>query len=286
MADSRLAAVRRVLAAVLVLNLGVAAAKLAVGWWTGSLAMVADGFHSLTDTASNVVGLLGISMAARPPDSDHPYGHHKFETLSALFIGGFLALTAWEVLQSCFVRFRSGSIPEVTGWSFAVMVSTMAVNVAVSTWERRRAEELGSLILEADAAHTRSDVYVSLGVLVSLLGVHLGYPRLDLIAALVVTVVIARAAFRIVWESAEHLVDTAAVPPGKIRELALSVPEVEGIHKVRTRGRPEDGQADLHVQVRADLTIDEAHRIGHRVADVLRDELGLSDVVVHVEPAG
>jgi cation diffusion facilitator family transporter len=278
--------VRRVLGVTLALNLGVAAAKLAVGWWTGSLAMVADGFHSLTDTASNVVGLLGIAVAARPPDSDHPYGHRKFETLSALAIGGFLALTAWEVLRSCVVRFQSGSVPEVTRWSFAVMVATMAVNAGVSAWERRRAEALGSLILEADAAHTRSDVYVSLAVLVSLLGVHWGYPRLDLVAALAITVVIARAAVRIVWRSAEHLVDTAAVPPAKVLELALSVPEVEGIHKVRTRGRPEDGQADLHVQVRADLTIDEAHRIGHQVVDLLREELGLSDVVVHVEPAG
>lgn len=282
---SRRNAIRRVLAGVLVLNLAVAAAKLAVGWLTGSLGMVADGFHSLTDTAANVVGLLGISVASQPPDADHPYGHRKFETLSALFIGGFLALTAWEVLESCIERLETASVPEVTRWSFVVMGATMAVNLAVSTWERRRGEALSSDILKADAAHTRSDVYVSLGVICSLLGVRWGYPRLDLVAALVITVVIARAAFRIVRDSAQHLVDAAAVPAEEIRQIALSVPGVEGIHKVRTRGRPEDGQADLHIQVRADLRIDEAHRIAHQVVDRLRGELGLRDVVVHVEPA-
>ena len=100
MSESRLGTVRRVLLIVLVLNLGVALAKLIVGGLTGSLAMVADGFHSLSDTASNVVGLLGVSLAARPPDKDHPYGHRKFETLAALFIGGFLALKEIPVPRS------------------------------------------------------------------------------------------------------------------------------------------------------------------------------------------
>ncbi len=94
-ARSQDSAVRRVLIVVLVLNLGVAAAKLLVGWLSGSISMVADGFHSLTDGSSNVVGLIALSVAGRPPDEDHPYGHRKFETLAALMIGGLLALTAW-----------------------------------------------------------------------------------------------------------------------------------------------------------------------------------------------
>lgn len=286
MGDSRLRAVRRVLAGVLVLNLAVAGAKLAVGWLIGSLSMVADGFHSLTDSASNVVGLVGISLAARPPDADHPYGHRKFETLSALFIGALLALTAWEVLKSCFERLHSGSAPQVTAASFVVMVATMIVNLAVTIWERRRGRALASDVLLADAAHTGSDVYVSLGVILSLVAARWGYPQVDLVAAAAITVVIAQAAFRIVWRSAGLLVDPAAIPAQRIREIALAVPGVEGIHKVRTRGRPADGQADLHIQVPPHLRIDEAHRIGHQVVDRLREELAIHDVVVHVEPAG
>ena len=96
--------VRKTLVWVLVLNLVVATAKLAVGWLSSSISMVADGFHSLTDSASNIVGLIGISLAGRPPDEDHPYGHRKFETLAALMIGALLALTAWEVFKSCLER--------------------------------------------------------------------------------------------------------------------------------------------------------------------------------------
>ena len=113
--EVRSRSVRRVLGVVLVLNLAVAAAKLVVGWLSSSISMVADGFHSLTDGASNVVGLIGMSIADRPPDEDHPYGHRKFETLAALIIGALLSLTAWEVLKSLTHRLREGGEPEVTG---------------------------------------------------------------------------------------------------------------------------------------------------------------------------
>ncbi|HEX9733697.1 MAG TPA: cation diffusion facilitator family transporter [Thermoanaerobaculia bacterium] len=279
-----MSAVRRLLAVVLVLNLAVAAAKLVVGWWSGSISMVADGFHSLTDTASNVVGLIGLSLAARPPDADHPYGHRKYETLSALLIGALLAVTAWEVLESCVERLRTGSAPEVTTLSFAVMGVTMAVNAAVSAWERRRGETLQSEILLADATHTASDVYVSAGVILSLAAAGWGYPQVDAVAALAITAVIARAAFQILRRSAGPLLDAAVVPAERIREVALSVPGVESVHKIRTRGQPRDGHADLHVQVRPDLRIDQAHVIGHMVSERLRKELGFRDVVTHLEP--
>ncbi len=267
------------------LNLAVAAAKLIVGWMIDSISMLADGFHSLTDSASNVVGLIGISLAARPPDDDHPYGHRKLETLSALFIGGLLAMTAWEVLWSCVERLRTGSVPEVTAASFVVMGVTMAVNLAVSTYEGRRGELLRSEVLAADAAHTRSDVFVSLGVIASLLAARWGYPQMDIVAALAITVVIGRVAYGILRRSAGLLADVAVVPAERIRDIALAVPGVESVHKIRTRGQPHSGHADLHVQVRPDLRIDQAHAIGHRVADDLRRELGLRDVVTHVEPA-
>ena len=112
------------------------------------------GGNSLTDSASNIVGLVGISLAARPPDDDHLYGHRKLETLAALFIGALLAMTAWEVLQSCVARLRSGSVPEVTPVSFLVMGVTMVVNLAVSTYEQRRAETLESEVLRAQARIT------------------------------------------------------------------------------------------------------------------------------------
>lgn len=277
-------AVRRTLVVVLFLNLGVALAKLVVGWLSASISMVADGFHSLTDGASNVVGLVGMSIAGRPPDEDHPYGHRKFETLAALIIGALLALTAWEVLKSLFERLREGGAPTVTGLTFGVMIVTILINIGVTTWEHRAARRYGSVILHADAAHTRSDVYASLAVIISLIAAKLGYPQVDLVAALIITVMIARAAFQILRDSGLLLTDTAILPASAIEKVALATPGVVSVHKVRSRRGPKGGHADLHVQVRGDLPLEEAHGIGHQVADRLRDELDLPDVLVHVEP--
>jgi cation diffusion facilitator family transporter len=284
-AASRDLEVRRVLAVVLVLNLAVALAKLIVGWLSGAISMVADGFHSLTDSASNVVGLIALSVARRPPDEDHPYGHRKFETLAALIIGGLLALTAWEVLQSCIQRLREGGAPEAGLLGFAVMGVTIVVNLVVSTWERKEGRRLQSELLHADSEHTRADVFTSLAVIASLVAVRLGYPQIDVLAAVVITLVIARAAFSILRENGMLLTDTALLPAARVRSEALQVSGVVSVHKIRSRGGLRGGHADLHVQVDPDLLLEEAHLIGHRVADRLRRELDLGDVLVHVEPA-
>lgn len=276
--------VRRTLVWVLVLNLGVATAKLAVGWLSGSISMVADGFHSLTDGASNVVGLVGLAVAGRPPDADHPYGHRKFETLAALMIGALLALTAWEVLESCVERLRLGGAPEVTPLTFWVMGITLAINLGVSTWERREGERLQSDLLKADAAHTRSDVYASIAVIVSLIAARLGFPQLDVLTAVAITLIIARVAFGILKETGMLLADTAMLPAERVAAVATQVPGVVSVHKIRSRATSRGGHADLHVQVDGHLPLEEAHRIGHHVADRLKQELELEDVLVHVEP--
>lgn len=276
--------IRRILIVVLVLNVGVALAKLIVGWLSASISMVADGFHSATDGASNVVGLIGMSIAGRPPDDDHPYGHRKFETLAAIIIGGLLALTAWEVFKSLIERLQQGGEPRATNLTFAVMIATIAINIGVTTWEHRAAVKYKSVILHADAAHTLSDVFASLAVIVSLVAARLGYPQLDLVAALVITVMIGRASFQILRDGGLLLTDTAILPATEIEAVALQVPGVISVHKIRSRRGPRGGHADLHVQVSGDLPLEEAHWIGHQVADRLRDELKLPDVLVHVEP--
>jgi len=283
-AATRYDAVRRILRGVGALNLLVAGAKLATGWLIGSISMVADGFHSVTDASSNVVGLVGLAVARRPPDESHPYGHQKFETLSALGIGALLALTAWEVLRSCLERLQEGGAPDVRPVAFWVMGATLVINLAVSRYEARRGRELGSRLLAADSEHTRSDVLVSLAVLASLLAASWGWPQLDVAAAVAITVAIGRAAWRIVYRSADHLVDAAVVSPQRVRDVALSVPMVISVHKIRTRGDHDLAHADLHIQVPADLPLERAHVLGHMVSDRLAAELGLDDIIVHVEP--
>lgn len=276
--------IQRVLLQVLALNLLVAGAKLVLGLSTGVISMVADGFHSLTDGASNIVGLIGTTMAGRPADDSHNYGHEKFETFAALIIGALLALTAWEILRSSLDRLIEGGTPTVTALSFAVMLATMAINALVTVYETRQGQALGSEVLIADAMQTRSDIFVSLSVIVSLIASAWGFPLLDVGVALFITVLIAKASYSIVRHSADALLDAAALDPNEVRRVVASVPGVEGSHKIRTRGRGSRLHADLHIQLRPDLRLDEAHHIGHLVADRLRREFNLTDIIVHVEP--
>ena len=146
--------VERVLWIVLALNLMVAAAKFFYGLASGSASMQADGIHSVFDSLGNVIGLIGISLAARPADDGHPYGHSKFETYGSLAIGVLLLVAAFEVGTSAVAKLASQSYTaSVTPVSFAVMVGTLAVNVGVTMYERRAGRRLHSEILAADAAH-------------------------------------------------------------------------------------------------------------------------------------
>ncbi|MGE5816070.1 MAG: cation diffusion facilitator family transporter, partial [Acidobacteriota bacterium] len=193
----RYRAVSRVLVSVLFANLAVAFAKIAFGYYTRSVAITSDGYHSLTDSFSNIIGLVGLRIARKPPDVDHPYGHRKYETLTAAGIFVALILVVEEVVRNGIEHLRTGEHGIVSRDSFLVMLVTLAVNLAVVAYERRKGAELSSELLLADAMHTRSDVFTSLGVIASLVGVKLGYPILDPIGGLVVAVFIALTGFEI-----------------------------------------------------------------------------------------
>ncbi len=204
--ESRYSEVRQVLVRILFLNLAVALAKIIFGQLSGSISILSDGFHSLTDGASNVVALVGLRLAGKPPDANHPYGHRKFETLAAVGIALFLLIIVVEVAQAAFFRFRSGGAPSVTLASFAIMLATLATNIAVVRAERRAATRLSSELLLADAQHTQSDVLTSIAVIVALAGSAYGYPILDPLAALVIIVFIGYAGFQIARRRGENSV--------------------------------------------------------------------------------
>jgi hypothetical protein len=183
----RYSEVARVLGRVLILNLAIALAKIGFGYASGAISILSDGFHSLTDSASNIVGLIGIRAAGRPPDDDHPYGHRKYETVAAAAVTVFLALLVIEVLRNAFNHLTGRSeLHEISTASFVVMLVTVGVNLGVVAYESRAAARLGSEVLLADAMQTRGDVWSSLTVIGALVGARLGVPILDPLAALVV----------------------------------------------------------------------------------------------------
>jgi cation diffusion facilitator family transporter len=283
---SRYRDVTRVLLLTLALNLLVAIAKLAFGWVTGTVSILSDGFHSLTDSASNVTALVGVRIARRPPDLTHPYGHRKFETLAAGAIFVFLTLVLVQILREAIERLSGETTaPPVTGMTFALLAGTLIINLLVSIYESRAGRRLKSELLLADSSHTRTDVYVSIAVILALIGVKLGYPILDPLAALVVAGFIGHAGFVIARDASNVLADHRVLDDASISAVVLSVPEVMGCHHIRTRGSADHVFLDLHVWFRADMRLDDAHRLSHVVKDRLSAELpSLHDIIIHIEP--
>jgi cation diffusion facilitator family transporter len=284
-AGLRYAEVTSVLLRVLVLNLSVAVAKIAFGWWSGAVSILSDGFHSLTDSASNVVALVGIQLARQPADAAHPYGHRKFETLASAAIFVFLLLVLVEVLRTAVRQLLAGGAPQVNALSFAVMGVTLAVNLAVVWYESRAARRLNSELLLADATHTRSDVFTSIAVIGALAGVALGWPVLDGLAALVVAGFIGHAGFQIARSVADILADRIVMDEGLLRQVVLAVPGVLGCHHIRTRGTTDHIFLDMHIWMRPDMPLFEAHELSHIVKDRLMDQFpAVQDVIIHIEP--
>jgi cation diffusion facilitator family transporter len=282
---TRAAGVSTVLYRVLVLNFLVAAAKIVLGVTTGAVSVLSDGFHSLTDTASNVVAIIGVRAASAPPDDDHPYGHRKFETMASAGILLFLLLVVSEVLQAAWVRFRSGGEPDINALTFVVMGGTFVVNVGVVVYERRAGRRLHSEVLLADAHHTMSDLLTSATVIAALAGVRLGYAWLDPAAALVVAVFIGYACWEIFSSTTGILADRIVIPEDEIRGVVTSVPGVIGCHHVRTRGPADFVFLDLHVWMNAAMPLERAHALSHEVKDRLMTAFPqIKDAVIHIEP--
>jgi cation diffusion facilitator family transporter len=275
-----------VLLSVLSLNLLVAAAKIVFGYATGAISILSDGFHSLTDAASNVAGLIGVYAARQPPDQDHPYGHRKYETVAAAAVSVFLALLVIEVLRNAFNHLTGRSEPHpVSTVSFVVMIVTVAVNLAVVAYESRAAARLGSEVLLADAMQTRGDVWSSLTVSGALVGARLGMPILDPLAALVVAGFIGYAGFQVARATTGILSDRIVISDADLQRVVMSVPGVIGCEKIRTRGSADHVFLDLHVWMPPDMRLTEAHTLSHVVKDRLMARYPqIADAVIHIEP--
>jgi cation diffusion facilitator family transporter len=281
----RYSEVTKVLSQVFFLNLAVAVAKIALGYGTGAVSILSDGFHSLTDSASNIVALVGVSVARRPPDADHPYGHRKYETMASLGILIFLVVVLVEVLNAAADRFVHGGTPRVFPEGVGIMAVTLVINLFVVAYEMREGRRLNSEVLRADAKHTRSDVLTSGAVLGALIGVWWGYPLLDPMAALLVAGFIGHACWSIAQDASRILGDQIVIAEDEVRAVVQSVPEVVGCEKIRTRGSADHAFLDLHLWLPGETPLEEAHATSHVVKDKLMTKFPqLADVVIHIEP--
>jgi len=278
--------VRQVLFIILLANFFVAALKIIIGSIVRSASMRADGFHSLSDGSSNIVGLIGIHFASKPEDEKHPYGHYKYETLAGLFISVMLLFAAGNIILDAIQRFKEPITPEVTVESLMVLIFTLIVNIVVYVTEYRKGKELNSQILISDSMHTRSDVYISLGVLATLIGVKIGIPPIiDPIASIVVAAFIIHTSYEIFKENSNILLDSAAVDSEAIRDIVMSFEDVKDAHKIRSRSSINYLNIDLHIVVDSKLDVEKAHKLVHDIEDAVKAKFNKSiQVIAHIEP--
>jgi cation diffusion facilitator family transporter len=278
--------IRNILIAVLVLNWAVAALKIFYGLLTRCSSISADGFHSLSDGTSNIIGVIGIRLACQPTDMDHPYGHKKYETLFSLAIAALILFLSFNLFKTGIQRLYHPIAPQVDAASFIIMLFTLAVNIGVMRYEYKKGKDLQSDILISDSMHTRADIFTSLSVIVTLVFIKLGYPILDPLVTIMIALFIAWVGFGIAKESSDVLCDTAPlVDVTKISTIVLNIKGVKTCHKIRSRGRPDDIFVDLHVQVDPAMHVETAHKISFTIEDEIKKNIPhITDVLVHIEP--
>ena len=278
--------VRRILWIVLIINVMVAIVKIIIGDVIKSASMKADGFHSLSDSSSNIVGLIGVWLAFKPIDKCHPYGHRKFETLAGLFISIMLFGIGIKIIIDGFRRIINPIVPDVTFESIVALIITMIINIFISTMEYLEGKKLNSQILISDSMHTRSDIYMSAGVLFTIWAIRKGFnPMIDPIASFVVAVLIFNGAYEIFKYNRDVLVDRAAVDEEKIKDIVMSFEQVKGIHKIRSRGSINELHIDMHILTEPNLSVEKSHHLIHSIEDKMRDELNINvQLIAHIEP--
>ncbi|HYX16321.1 MAG TPA: cation diffusion facilitator family transporter [Nostoc sp.] len=283
--DNR-AEVRKVLIITLLLNLFVMGLKALVGSWTGSLSLLADALHSVTDSANNVLGLIASKFSSPQPDREHPYGHTKFEAVGALGIASFLGIACFEILQGAIERILQGggepvkiSPPEL--W---LLLIVLGVNIFVAFYERSVGRRVGSSILIADATHTMSDIWVTISVIAGLIGVWLGYQWMDLVLSFPVALLVFWSGWSVLKENLPWLVDQMAIAPEAIHAIATSVPGVINCHDIASRGvLGRQVFIEMHLIVDAP-DVETAHHITEEVESRLEERFRPVRILVHVEP--
>lgn len=286
-AASRAARVRRALFIVLCLNAITVVLKIAVGARTGAVTVLGAALESTLDLLSNAVSIFTVSIAARAPDEDHPYGHEKFETLGTIAIVGFLSITCFELLRQSISELAGPHVSiRVNLSDAAILAASLAMNAFVVLYERSRGRALGSTLLLADAAHTASDILVTGLAIVSLALSHLGFLRADAVLGIVVALIIAWSGVQILRDSIPILVDARAVDKERLFGIVRVIPGVLAVRSARSR-RTSSGHlfAEVTILVDGSTSVASAHDFTDEVERAIARELGTAEAIVHVEPA-
>lgn len=263
--------------------------KLVVGLFTGSVSIISEAAHSGVDLIAACIAWLAVRKSSKPPDAEHAYGHGKIENLSGAIEALLIMLAAvWIVYEAAEKLLIGGTILNLD-YGIGVMLMSIAVNYFVSRRLFAVARATGSQALEADAMHLSADIWTSIGVLAGLTAVKLtGLTWLDPLIAMLVSVVIFRAGYKMTRKSVYELMDISLPPEEeeRIREIICQHPSVINCHELRTRRSGAVKMVDVHLVLHKDMHLDKAHAVCDEIEASLKGYLKECDVVIHLEPCG
>lgn len=271
------------------INALLAILKIIIGIIGQSQALLADGIHSFSDLLSDGFVYLAAKASQKKADEDHPYGHKRIETIASMLMALMLIAAGIFIVYQPIIDLLNQHIALHTPdrWVTIVAIISVLANEYLYRFTAKLADENNSSLLRSYAWHNRSDAFVSLVVLVSLLGAHLGWPHLDAIAAAFIAFLIAKTGIKMLWQGVRELIDTAADEKtvAAIRDAINRTPGVNDIHLLRTRSLGGNIFVDVHIIVEPKISVSEGHHISDQVhAALLKQIPSVSDVTVHIDP--
>ena len=264
-------------------------AKLIVWFMTGSMSLLATLLDSTMDVLASLITLFAVRIAITPADDDHHFGHGKAEQLAVLAQSAFIGGSAVVLLLNTLDRITGDEIiVENESAGIAVMIFSLVATLVLLAFQRHVIKKTDSPAIKSDSLHYQVDLLTNIAVLLALAGSGLGYPQMDNILALLIGAYMLFSVRSLAWEAIQQLMDQA-LPEEDLREIerrALSIDGVLGIHNVRTRVSGTTPFIEMHLDLLADITLDDAHEIGARAKRAVLEYLPDADVMFHLDPVG
>lgn len=280
--NSRITNIKQVILIEGLVNLIILVTKFFVGFATGSMAIIGDAVHSLSDFTNNIIAWIIVSISNVPADENHPYGHQKFEILAVFILASILTVTAFQLFLKVFNKTQDAIITQPK-WMI-IMVAVLVINIFLAIWQKHWAKKLNSHILEADASHTFSDVLTTIVVIIGWQISAMGYLWIDKIITLGISGFIFYLAFTLFKRSIPILVDHISIDPEEVITIVKKVDEALEISRVRSRWIGSEKSVDMILKIKPEISVKESHIIADHIELLLKKELGIHDVSIHIEP--
>jgi len=269
--------------------------KVIVGALIGSVSIISEAIHSGMDLLAAIIAMFSVKKSHLPADDVHPFGHGKVESISGLVEAALIFIAAFWIIFEALKKVASTQEMESPGWGVAVMFLSAVLNFFVSQRLFAVGKEADSIALTADAWHLRTDVYTSVGVMISLGVIWLSHfffvdPRihwLDPVAAILVALIILKAAYELTLQALGDLMDVKLPPDEEdwIRNVITgSKPEIHGYHQLRTRKAGNFRFIEFHIKVDPQMTVDASHNITRELKHVIMDKFPAATITIHIEP--